>query len=199
MVTEINQQDESGETELFKAVSNGDIDAVENLLASGADPCIRNNNRSSAQTLATLKGHRKIADLLKKAEQDSNCSQRWSINGDLNGESRAVKPDVSVSPGGSSSLQHTYPAGINSFNPINRSTPELPKVFFLLAVISIVASFVLATVFWPGGDYIGKSSQPSAYFMSSLWIVSGVIEAALFSAIGQGLSYLHKIYENTSR
>lgn len=77
--------------------------------------------------------------------------------------------------------------------------PILPVVFFVLAALSFVGGIILSSEFWPGNSGYGREWGPKAYILSIIWFTAGVIEAAIFAAIGKGLSYLHIIAKNTSR
>jgi len=77
--------------------------------------------------------------------------------------------------------------------------PVLSTVFFILAALSFLGGIILTDVFWPGDPGYGSEWKNEAYTLSIMWFTVGVIETALFAAIGQGLSYLHRIMENTSR
>jgi len=76
--------------------------------------------------------------------------------------------------------------------------PVLSTVFFILAALSLLGGIILTAVFWPGDPGYGREWKNEAYTLSIMWFTVGVIETALFAAIGQGLSYLHRIMENTS-
>ena len=69
----------------------------------------------------------------------------------------------------------------------------------MLAVLSLIGGIILANAFWPGDPGYGHEWKSEAYMLSIIWFMAGVIEAALFAAIGQGLAYLHRIVENTSK
>jgi hypothetical protein len=76
--------------------------------------------------------------------------------------------------------------------------PALSVAFFILSALSFLGGIVLAAQFWPGDPGYRHEWEAEAYTISIAWFMVGVIEAALFAAIGQGLSYLHRIVENTS-
>jgi len=76
--------------------------------------------------------------------------------------------------------------------------PALSKVFFILAALSFLGGILLTVQYWPGDPGYGREWKNEAYTLSIMWFTAGVIETAVFSAIGQGLLYLHKIVENTS-
>ena len=78
-------------------------------------------------------------------------------------------------------------------------TPMLSTIFFILAALSFLGGIILTIVFWPGDPGYGREWKNEAYTLSIVWFTVSVIETALFAAIGQGLSYLHRIMENTSR
>lgn len=63
---DINQQDEFGETALYKAVTNRNVPIVEFLMNNGADPNIINNNGYTALYLAAQNGSNDMIRLLLK-------------------------------------------------------------------------------------------------------------------------------------
>jgi hypothetical protein len=81
----------------------------------------------------------------------------------------------------------------------SEKVPVLSNVFFVFAVLSFIGGIVLSAVFLPGAPGYGREWKSEAYVLSILFFMAGVIEAALFAAIGQGLSYLHRLVENTSK
>jgi hypothetical protein len=79
------------------------------------------------------------------------------------------------------------------------NAPVLSVVFFVLSGLSFLGGVVLSAQFWPDAPGYRYEGKAEAYTLSIIWFMVGVIEAALFAAIGQGLSYLHRIVENTSK
>lgn len=83
--------------------------------------------------------------------------------------------------------------------PTSGNAPVVSVMFFVLAALSILGAIILASEFWPGDPGNGYEWKAEAYTLSIAWLTLGVVEAAVFAAIGQGLSYLHKIVINTSK
>lgn len=90
-------------------------------------------------------------------------------------------------------------AGVSSNKKSLRiSTPALSKFFFMLAALSFIGGMILCAEFWPGELGYGDEWASKAYIMSITWLMLGVLEGALFAAIGQGLAYLNQITINTA-
>lgn len=66
----INKRDKNGETQLFRAVKNGDIRTVKKLLRDGADPNMANNHKLTPLHHAAYWGETEICDMLLKAGAD---------------------------------------------------------------------------------------------------------------------------------
>lgn len=71
----------------------------------------------------------------------------------------------------------------------NLDYPSLSILLFLLAGISLLGSIVVCVQLWPIGRYIGIA----AYTPGLMALSAGVVQFALYSAIGLGLMYLKKI------
>ncbi|HQR02509.1 MAG: ankyrin repeat domain-containing protein [Proteobacteria bacterium] len=65
----VNQVGPNGETALMLAARNGHKEAVQMLLARGADPDLRNPSDLTASDLATKAGNQIIADLIKSSRK----------------------------------------------------------------------------------------------------------------------------------
>ncbi len=78
--------------------------------------------------------------------------------------------------------------------------PTLSKVFFVLAALSLIGGLILTVTFWPKSSELesGYSYKAVAYTASLIWLTAGIIETALFAAIGQVLVYLNRIAKNTA-
>lgn len=75
--------------------------------------------------------------------------------------------------------------------------PFLSKLLFVLAGLSLIGGLILFFKFLPGDPGYGQEWRSIAYMPSIAWGVSGVIEFALFAAVGEGLGCLHQIVRNT--
>jgi len=64
IVDPVNEQGDFGYTPLHRAILDGNIDQVEDLLAEGADPYIRTNGGHTALAFARLEGQNEIVELL---------------------------------------------------------------------------------------------------------------------------------------
>ena len=64
---------------------------------------------------------------------------------------------------------------------IEPTTPFLSNLFYCLSALSILSSLYLQT----------EMNTP-------IWLIGGVIEAALFAFFGQSIKHLKAIYENTA-
>lgn len=76
-------------------------------------------------------------------------------------------------------------------------TSGLVMVFYILSGLSLIGGIILGAKFWPGDPGYGKEWKSIAYTWSIVWIMAGIIEAALFAAIGKALSLLQQIVKNT--
>lgn len=91
--------------------------------------------------------------------------------------------------------------------PLEDSTPELAqstppvlaKVFYILSVLSLMGGIILCAASWPKNISYSLEKTIIPYGISTIWLIAGVIEAALFAGMGLGLTYLKLIAENTSR
>jgi hypothetical protein len=77
-------------------------------------------------------------------------------------------------------------------------TPALSIFFFVIAALNFLGGIILAAEFWPGDPGYGREWETEAYTFSIVWFMVGALQAALFAAIGQGLSFLHQIVKNTA-
>jgi len=77
--------------------------------------------------------------------------------------------------------------------------PILTVAFFILAGLALIGGGLLGKLFWPGESRLGYEWKPAAYTLSIVWIIAGILEACLFSAIGSALHYLKIISENTAK
>ncbi len=75
----------------------------------------------------------------------------------------------------------------------------LSKLFFVLAALSICGGLFLCIEFWPGDPPEGMEWTNQAYTLSLMSIVAGVVQFAIYTAIGQALSYLKKIADNSGQ
>lgn len=81
----------------------------------------------------------------------------------------------------------------------DKADPQKPEflvqVLNILASFSLIASFVICLFYWP------ETRRPatSEYFITMLWLGSGIIQCALFASIGKVLYYLRLIAENTKK
>ena len=69
----------------------------------------------------------------------------------------------------------------------------------MLSGLSLLGGIFLGAEFWPGDPGYGNECKSIAYTWSIVWITAGIIEAALFSAIGKALSLLQRIVNNTEK
>jgi hypothetical protein len=92
------------------------------------------------------------------------------------------------------------PASAKSTNVGGGSgTPALVVVFYILSGLSLLGGIILASEFWPGDPGYGREWNSVAYAWSIVWLTVGLVEAALFAAIGKGLSLLQQIVKNTEK
>lgn len=183
----VDALDNYGNTRLMIAAARGNLYAVKSILDSGANPHIKDRDGMTARVRAVNRGHTEVADALEKAEK-SFQPQNGMKPSEQNNENVPAKGNT--------------PAKENT--PLNRpetrdSTPTLTVMFYILAVLSFIGGIILAVALWPSDPGYGRELGAEAYMPSIIWFMVGVIETALFAAIGQGLSYLHRIVENTSK
>lgn len=75
--------------------------------------------------------------------------------------------------------------------------PFLTAIFYILAALGLLGGFFMGNQLWPGDPGYNREWKMLAYTPSIMWIAAGIIECALFAAIGNALYYLKGIYENT--
>ena len=66
----LNKRDKNGETQLYRAVKNGDVRTVKKLLAQGADPNVPNAHKLTPLHHAAYWGENEMVDALLKAGAD---------------------------------------------------------------------------------------------------------------------------------
>lgn len=93
----------------------------------------------------------------------------------------------------------TQQGGSEPSAPQPTTTPVLSTILFILAGLSILGGIILSAQFWPVDPGYGKQWKIEAYTISIIWIMAGIVESILFAAIGQGLAYLHRIVQNTTK
>jgi ankyrin repeat protein len=71
-----NYQGPFGNTLLHGAVTSGDIQGVEQLLAAGADPGIANRDGQTPVDIAVIMGHRSISNLLMRHRSHRDVQSR---------------------------------------------------------------------------------------------------------------------------
>jgi hypothetical protein len=76
---------------------------------------------------------------------------------------------------------------------------SLSKLFFVLAALSICGGLLLCIEFWLGDSPEGMEWTIHAYIPSLTAIVVGVVQFSIYTAIGQALSYLKRIADNTDQ
>lgn len=87
---------------------------------------------------------------------------------------------------------------VSSASGNSREHPPLTVLFFVLAGLSLLGGLVLCGQLWPGDPGYGRVWKTIVYIPSITWLTVGVVQFALFTAIGQGLSYLRQIVSNTA-
>lgn len=75
--------------------------------------------------------------------------------------------------------------------------PGLTVLFYILSGLSFLGGVILASKFWPGDSGYGRELESVAYAWSIVWLSVGILEAAIFAAIGKALSLLQQIAKNT--
>jgi len=86
---------------------------------------------------------------------------------------------------------------INNSGSSKSDTPLLIVLFFVLAGLSLLGGLTLCSQLWPGDPGYGNEWKTFAYIPSFTWLTVGIVQFALFTAIGQGLLYLKQIVINT--
>lgn len=72
----------------------------------------------------------------------------------------------------------------------------LSLLLFLLAGLSLLGGLVLCAQLWPDDPGYGNEWKMLAFIPAITWLTAGVVQFALFSALGQGLHYLRQIASN---
>ncbi len=80
-------------------------------------------------------------------------------------------------------------------------SPLLTKVFSMLAALSFIGGVYIAYKMWPDAKELGPNETYRfiAYSGAMIWLTAGIVQTALFAAMGQIIMYLSKIVKNTSR
>jgi len=71
--------------------------------------------------------------------------------------------------------------------------------FYALAVISATSGLLLALAFWPKNLENIMGLSDISYLIAVSILAGGLVQAAIFVAIGKCLSYLRQVMINTSR
>ena len=90
----------------------------------------------------------------------------------------------------------------NALNPLataNSQVPILSIIFYVLALVGLLGGIILCINLWPGEPDYGYGWKVAAYIPAITWLTVGVVQAALFAAIGQTLIYLQGIFNNTKQ
>lgn len=136
-------------------------------------------------------------------------AMRAKANGNIEEAVRILTEVIDTFPGSpeaetARAVRYDLKEGNNSdisLSPTSASdnAPFVSVIFFALAALSVFGAIILAAKFWPGDPGSGYEWRTEAYTLSFAWLALGLVEAAVFAAIGQGLSYLRKIVINTSK
>jgi len=89
--------------------------------------------------------------------------------------------------------------GITTKIPDEEEIPFLSIVFFILSGLGLLGGIILCVQLWPGEPRTGYEWKTIVYIPSIIWLTVGIVESALFGAMGQVLIYLKKIVKNTKR
>tara|TARA_Y100000991_G_scaffold129747_1_gene97765 strand:+ start:1209 stop:1607 length:399 start_codon:yes stop_codon:yes gene_type:complete len=77
------------------------------------------------------------------------------------------------------------------------SYPPLSILLFILAGLSMLGGMILCGQLWPGDPGYGMEWQTAAYLPGLTALTVGLIQFALYTAVGLGLAYLKQIVINT--
>ncbi|AMJ86158.1 MULTISPECIES: hypothetical protein [Alteromonas] len=80
----------------------------------------------------------------------------------------------------------------------NADSPPLTILFYVLAGLSLLGGIILCSQLWPDNLGYRDKWETIAYLPSITWLTIGIVEFALFTAIGQGLHYLRQIALNSA-
>ena len=72
----------------------------------------------------------------------------------------------------------------------------LSLLLFFLASLSLLGGLVLCVQLWPGDPGYGNQWKTIAFIPAITSLSAGVVQLALFAALGQGLHYLKQIASN---
>jgi len=123
----------------------------------------------------------------------SDESERVIKKNHFNKESDALTANVNKS------VSNNLNRSINNSDSTKEGAPLLTPIFYTLAWFSLLGSLVLCWQLWPGDPSNGKEWETLAYIPSFTWLTVGVVQFALFTAIGQVLLYLKQIVINTEK
>jgi uncharacterized Zn finger protein (UPF0148 family) len=79
--------------------------------------------------------------------------------------------------------------------PVNEGNPGLTNLLYLLSAISLLSGLILAVAFWP--EEPRYKLVAAAYVLPITWIIAGVVNFAIFAAMGYALALLKTIARNT--
>lgn len=77
------------------------------------------------------------------------------------------------------------------------SYPRLSVLLFVLAGLSLLGGIILCVQLWPGDAGYGMEWKAVAYISGITALTVGLVQFALYTAIGLGLAYLKQIMINT--
>lgn len=80
---------------------------------------------------------------------------------------------------------------------IDTQSFTLTSLFYILAGLSLFGGVILCGLLWPGDPGFGNEWRTTAYIPAVTWLTAGIVQFALFTAIGRGLFYLAEIARNT--
>jgi hypothetical protein len=94
-------------------------------------------------------------------------------------------------------------SGASSSSSIKPSSVEtsleyafLSLLLFFIAILGLIGGLVVGVEFWPSGYGYDDALKHARQIYAITFIFAGVIQFALFAALGQGLHYLRQIASN---
>jgi|AntRauTorcE11898_2_1112593.scaffolds.fasta_scaffold04543_3 hypothetical protein len=79
---------------------------------------------------------------------------------------------------------------------VSPPVPGLSVVFYAIALLALAGGFFLASELWPTLSY-GQSPTTQEALPALLALTGGILQCAIYGAIGEAIRYLNGIYRNT--
>lgn len=170
----------------FRDTADDASDIIRGSL-SGGEKLLGIVTKESGGEFRLIVGGRSYLDIIKEADEDDIVSLDSC---DYSGGEVEVDADEKNNLKDNSADERKESAN---------STPSITLLFYALAWISLVGGIVLCGSLWPGDPGRGMQWNTVAYMPSLMAFAAGVVQFAIYVAIGEGLAYLRAIMLNTAK